>query len=100
MTLKMRIMDHLKHTLVIKLLQTLVKINGRKSDVNSLTVYGGPIKIEEAFKYLGETFSSKGNNVVYCKHIVDKLEGSVNEIISFFKKTNFGKHQIFSMMVV
>ena len=37
----------------------LLRINGGKSDVNSLTVYGEPKKkVEETFKYLGDTFNS------------------------------------------
>ena len=28
--------------------------------VISLTVYGEPMKVEETFKYLGDTFNSKG----------------------------------------
>ena len=78
----------------------LLRINGGKSDVNSLTVYGEPMKVEETFKYLGDTFNSKGNNVALCKHRVDKSVGSIIEIISLCKETNFGKHQIFSMMVM
>ena len=77
-----------------------LRINGGKSDVNSLTVYGEPLKVEETFKYLGDTFNSKGNNAALCKHRVDKSVGSMTEIISLCKETNFGKHQIFSMMVM
>ena len=58
------------------------------------------MKVEETFKYLGDTFNSKGNNVALCKHRVDKSVGSIIEIISLCKETNFGKHQIFSMMVM
>ena len=115
MTLQMPIMGHLKQSLVIKLSQILQKrkrlklsndkckllrINGGKSDVNSLTVYGEPMKVEETFKYLGDTFNSKGNNVALCKHRVDKSVGYIIEIISLCKETNFGKHQIFSMMAM
>ena len=65
-----------------------------------MTVYGEPMKVEETFKYLGDTFNSKGNNVALCKHRVDKSVGSIIEIISLCKETNFGKHQIFSMVVM
>ena len=58
------------------------------------------MKVEETFKYLDDTFNSKGNNVALCKHRVDKLVGSITEIISLCKETNFGKHQIFSMMAM
>ena len=58
------------------------------------------MKVEETFKYLGDTFNSKGNNVTLCKHRVDKSVGSIIEIISLCKETNFGTHQIFSMMVM
>ena len=75
----------------------LPRINGGKSDVNSLTVCGEPMKVEETFKYLGD---SKGNNVSLCKLRVDKSVGSIIEIISLCKETNFGKHQISSMMVM
>ena len=68
--------------------------------MNSLTVYGEPMKVEETFKYLGDTFNSKGDNVALCKHRVDKSVGSIIEIISLCKETNFGKHQIFSMIVM
>ena len=78
----------------------LLRINDGKSDVNSLTVYGESMKVEETFKYLGDTFNSKGNNVALCKHRVDKPMGSIIEIISLCKETNFGKHQIFTMMVM
>ena len=78
----------------------LLRINDGKSDVNSLTVYGEPMKVEETFKYLGDTFNSKGDNVALCKHRVDKSVGSIIEIISLCKETNFGKHQIFSLMVM
>ena len=36
--------------------------------MNSLTVYGEPMKVEKTFKYLGDTFNSKGNNFALCKH--------------------------------
>ena len=100
-------MGHLKHSLVIKLSQILKKrkrlklsidkckllrINGGKSIVNSLTVYGEPIKVEETFKYLGDTFNSKGDNVALCKHRVDKSVESILEMISLCKETSFGKH--------
>ena len=78
----------------------LLRINGGKSDVNSLTVYGEPMKVEETFKYLGDTFNSKGNNVALCKYRVEKSVGSIIEIMSLCKETNFGKHQIFSVMVM
>ena len=68
--------------------------------MNSLTVYGEPMKVEETFKYLGDTFNSKGNNAALCKHRVDKSVGSITEIISLCKETNFGKHQIFFMIVM
>ena len=68
--------------------------------MNSTTVYGGPMEVEETFKYLGDTFNSKGNNVALFKHRVDKSVGSIIEIILLSKETNFGKHQIFSMMVI
>ena len=58
------------------------------------------MKVEETFKYLGDTFNSKGSNVALCKHRVDKSVGSIIETISLCKETNFGKHQIFSMMVM
>ena len=76
-----------------------MRVNGGKSVVNSLTVYGEPLKVEETFKYLGDTFNSKGDNVALCKHRVCKSVGSIIEIISLCKETNFGKHQIRSMMV-
>ena len=51
--------------------------------------------------YLGDTFKSKGDNVALCKHRVDKsvLESTI-EIISLCKETNFGKHQIYSMITM
>ena len=68
----------------------LLRINGGKSDVNPLTVYREPMQVEETFKYLGDTFNSKGINVALCKHRVDKSVGSIIEIISLCKETNFG----------
>ena len=58
------------------------------------------MKGEETFKYLGDTFNSKGNNVALCEHRVDKSVGSITEIISLCKETDFGKYQIFSMLVM
>ena len=59
------------------------------------------MKVEETFKYLGDTFNSKvENNVALRKHGVDKSVGFIIEIISLCKETNFGKHQMFSMMVM
>ena len=78
----------------------LLRINGGKSDANSLTVYGEPMKVDETFKYLGDTFKSKGDNLALYKHRLDKSVGSIIEIISLCKETNFGKHQIFSTMVM
>ena len=78
----------------------LLRINGGKSDINSLTVYGEPMNVEETFKYLGDTFNSKGNNVALCKHGVDKSIIQIPNYINVCKETNFGKHQIFSMMVM
>ena len=60
----------------------LLKINGRGSGGGSLIVYGEPMKVEESFKYLGDTFNSKGDNVAFCKHRVDQSVGSTIEIIS------------------
>ena len=37
----------------------LLRINGGKSDVNSLTVYGEQMKVEETSKYLGDTLTPK-----------------------------------------
>ena len=68
--------------------------------MNTLTVYGEPMKVDETFKYLGDTFNSKGDNVALCKQRVDKSVESIIEIISLCKETNFGKHQIFSLMVM
>ena len=68
--------------------------------MNPLTVYGEPMKVEETFKYLSDTFNSKGDNVALCKHKVDKSMGSIIEMISLCKETSFGKHQIFSLMVM
>ena len=69
--------------------------------MNSLTVYHKPMKVEEIFKYLGGTFNSKEiMHVALCKHRADKSLGSIIETISLCKETNFGKHQIFSMMVM
>ena len=73
----------------------LLKINGRGSGGGSLIVYGEPMKVGELFRYLGDTFNSKGDNVALCKHRVDKSVGSTIEIISLCKETNFGKHQIY-----
>ena len=58
------------------------------------------MKVEETFKYLGDTFNSKGNDVALCKHRVEESVGSIIEIISLCKETNFGKHHIFSMIVM
>ena len=58
------------------------------------------MKVEETFEYLGDTFNSKGDNVALCKHRVEKSVGFITEIILLCKETNFGKHQMFSMMVV
>ena len=63
-----------------------LRINGGKSDVNSLTLYAEPMKVEETFKYLDDTFNSKGNNVTLCKHRVDKSVGFIIEIISLVRK--------------
>ena len=49
-----------------------LRTNGEKSVVYSLTVYGEPMKVEETFKHLGDTFNSKGDNVTPCKQRVDK----------------------------
>ena len=58
------------------------------------------MKVEETFKYLGDTVNSRGDNVLLRKHTVDKSEGSTVEIISLCKETNFGKHQIFSVITM
>ena len=76
----------------------ILRVNGEKSDVNSLTVYDKPVK--ETFKYLADTFNSKGDNVALCKNRVDKSVGSKTEIISLCKETNFGKHQMIFMIVM
>ena len=57
------------------------------------------MKVEKTFKCLGDTFKSKVDNVALCKRRVNKSVGSIIEIVSLCKETNFGKHQIFSMMV-
>ena len=80
----------------------LLKVNGRGSGGGSLIVYGEPMKVEELFRHfgVGDTFNFKGNNVALCKHRVDKSVGSTIEIISLCKETNFGKHQIYSMITM
>ena len=78
----------------------LFKINGRGSGGSSLIVYGEPMKVEKLFRYLGDTFNSKSDNIALCKHRPDKPVGSTIEIISLFKETNFGKHQIYFMITV
>ena len=54
----------------------------------------------ESCQILGDTFKSKGNNVTLVNLRVDKSLGSIIEIISLCKETSFGKHQVFSMMVM
>ena len=63
----------------------------------SLIVYGEPMRVEELYRYLGDIFNSKGDNVALCKHRIDKSVGSTIEIISMCKETNFGKHQIYTI---
>ena len=58
------------------------------------------MKVEELFRYLGDTFNSKGDNVALCKHRVDESVGSTIETISLCKETNFGKDQIYSMITM
>ena len=58
------------------------------------------MKVEELFRYLGDTFNSKDDNVALCKHRVDKSVGSTIEIIYLCKETSFGKHQIYSMITM
>ena len=79
---------------------TLLKISGRGSSGGSLIVCGEPLKAEESFKYLGDTFNSKGDNVALCKHRADKSVRSTIELVSLCKETNFGKHQIYSMLTM
>ena len=78
----------------------LLKINGRGSGRGSFIVCDEPMKVEESSRYLVDTFNSKGDNVALCKHRVDKSVGSTTEIISLCKETNFGKHQIYSMITM
>ena len=33
------------------------------------------MKVKETFKYLGDTFNSKGDNIALCKHRVNKSVG-------------------------
>ena len=54
----------------------LLKINDRSSGGGSLIVYGEPMKVEESFGYLGDTFNSKGDNVALCIHRVDRSVGT------------------------
>ena len=58
------------------------------------------MKVEELFRYLCDTFNSKGDNVAPCKRRVDKSVRSTIEIIPPCKETNFGKHQICSMITM
>ena len=44
----------------------LLKINGRGSGGGSLIVYREPMKAVELFRYLGDTFNSKGDNVPFA----------------------------------
>ena len=67
----------------------LLKINCRGPGGGSLIVYGKPMKVKGSFKYLGDTFNSKGDNVALCKQRVDQSGESTIEIISLCKETNF-----------
>ena len=75
----------------------MISANCLKSE--AFIVYGEPKKVEELFGYLGDTFNSKSDNVALSNR-VDKSVASTIEIISLCKETNFGKHQIYSMITM
>ena len=58
------------------------------------------VDIVDEFRYLGDEFTSKGDNSVLCKTRQKKATGNIIELMSLSKEVHFGKRQISSMMLL
>ena len=66
----------------------------------SIYINDKKVDIVDEFRYLGDEFTSKGDNSVLCKTRQKKATGNIIEIMSLCKEVNFSKRQISSMMLL
>ena len=67
---------------------------------NTVCVKGEDLKVVTQFKYLGDVLNSRGDNSEMIKDKVGKAVGTTNEIISLCREVNFGKNQIYNMLLL
>ena len=69
---------------------------------NTVCVKGEDLKVvtQLTFKYLGDVLNSRGDNSEMIKDRDGKALGTTNEIISLCKEVNFGKNQIYDMLLL
>ena len=79
----------------------LLRINPKSSSVGaSLTVNNAQVKMMEFARYLGDYFSTSGDNTTLCKERCLRAKGSTVELIALSKEIKFGKRQIENMLVL
>ena len=78
----------------------ILKVGPIKDRDASIYINDKKVDIVDEFRYLGDEFTSKGDNSVLCKTRQKKATGNIIEIMSLCKEVNFGKRQISSMMLL
>ena len=77
----------------------LLKINSKASDY-TVSIPDEKVEIKNSFNYLRDIFNSQGNNSDLCKDWLGRDVGTSIEIISLCKEINFGKNQIFNILLL
>ena len=71
----------------------LLKIN-TSDQQQSLQMNGQKMEVKDSFRYLGDIFSSKGDNLAVIEERIKRSVGSTTELISLCKEVQFGDCQI------
>ena len=77
----------------------LLKIN-TSDQQQSLQVNGQEMEVKDFFRYLGDIFSSKGDNMAMIEERIKRSVGSTIELISLCKEVQFGDSQINNMLLL
>ena len=76
-----------------------LKIN-TSDQQQSLQVNGQEMEVKDSFRYLGDIFSSKGDNMAMIQERIKRSVGSTIELISLCKEVQFGDSQFNNMLLL
>ena len=66
----------------------------------SLQVNSQEMEVKDSFRYLGDIFSSKDDNMAMIEDGIKRSVGSTTELISLCKEVQFGDNQINNMLLL